>query len=252
MKILLLGGTTEAAALARLLASDGRFDATLSLAGRTKEPAAVPLKTRVGGFGGVAGLASYLSEKRIDVLVDATHPYAAQMSRNAVEASTMSVVALLSLRRPPWPRQAGDRWVEVPDAEAAALAIGPEPRRVFLAMGRQELHAFARAPQHDYLIRSVDHPGRLPLPRAEVITARGPFDATAEEALLREHGIEILVSKNSGGSATYGKIEAARRLALPVIMLARPELPFVESLASAEAALTWLAAHHEAGARRGV
>ncbi len=252
MKILLLGGTTEASALARLLAGDDRFDALLSLAGRTRHPAAAALPTRVGGFGGVDGLTAYLMERRVDCLVDATHPYAAQISANAARASVAAGVPLLGLRRPAWPRLEGDLWQEVPDAKGAVAALGEQPRRVFLAMGRLELPAFAAAPQHHYLIRSVDPPGRLELPNTEVITARGPFEAAAEEALLRDHAIEVLVCKNSGGSATYGKIEAARKLRIPVIMLARPELPGVESVESAEAALAWLTAAHEALARRGV
>ncbi len=252
MKVLLLGGTTEASELARLLARDPRFAATLSLAGRTEKPAAAPIATRVGGFGGIAGLERYIDAQGIDCLIDATHPYAAQISANAAEAAARRCVPLLALRRPPWPRLEGDLWQEVADAEAAAQALGPTPRRVFLAMGRLEVRAFAQAPQHHYLIRSIDHPGPLPLPSLQVITARGPFDPAAEEASMRDRGIEVLVSKNSGGTATYGKIEAARRLQLPVLLLARPDLPGAESVTAAEEAMAWLAADHEALARRGV
>ncbi len=253
MNLLLLGGTSEASALARHLAGDRRFRATLSLAGRTQNPAKAPVPQRVGGFGGIEGLARYLKDEAVDLLVDATHPYAAQMSRHAATAAARAEVPLLALRRPPWQRKPGDRWQEVADAAAAVEALGEAPRRVFLAMGRLELAAFAQAPQHAYLIRSVDHPGVLPLPQLKVITARGPFDETEEEALLRGEAIEILVAKNSGGSATYGKIAAARRLGLPVILLQRPALPLVESVATAEEAMAWLAARHEAAsARRGV
>jgi len=253
MKLLLLGGTSEASALARRLAGDRRFQATLSLAGRTRNPASAPIPQRIGGFGGVEGLVRYLREEDVGLLVDATHPYAAQMSRHAAEAAAAAAVPLLALRRPPWRAEPGDRWQEVADAAAAAAALGAVPRHVFLAMGRQELAPFAAAPQHDYLIRSVDAPGPLPLPRVKVITARGPFDAAAEEDLLRQAAIEVVVAKNSGGSATYGKIAAARRLGLPVILLARPELPVVESVATPEAAFDWLSARHEhATALRGV
>lgn len=252
MKVLLLGGTTEAAVLARLLAADPRFDATLSLAGRTKSPAASPLPTLVGGFGGAKGLLAYLLENKVDALVDATHPYAAQMTMHAVEAATDCDTALLALRRPAWEQQPGDRWQQVADAESAVEALGTDPKRVFLSMGRLEIHSFARAPQHDYLIRSVDHPGDLPMPYVSVITAKGPFDPAAEAALLKQHRIEVLVSKNSGGSATYGKIQAARDLGVPVIMLARPTLPWADSVTGPEAAMAWLAAHHEALAQRGV
>ncbi len=252
MKVLLLGGTTEAAALARLLAADTRFDATLSLAGRTAEPAASPLPTRVGGFGGAAGLARYLTENNVDSLIDATHPYAAQITMNAVEAATDSGVQLLAVRRPPWERQEGDLWQEVADAEAAVAALGAQPKRVFLAMGRLEAHVFAKAPQHEYLLRSIDHPGALPFPYVTVVTMRGPFDLAEETALLKDKRIEVLVSKNSGGSATYAKIQAARELGLPVIMLARPALPWSDSVATVAETMQWLGARHEALAQRGV
>lgn len=252
MKVLLLGGTTEAAAMARLLAADPRFDATLSLAGRTTQPAVSPLPTRVGGFGGAGGLAAYLIENKVDALIDATHPYAAQITMNAVEAATDSAVPLLAVRRPPWERQAGDLWQEVPDAEAAVLALGAQPKRVFLAMGRLEVHVFAKAPQHDYLLRSIDDPGALPFPYVTVVTGRGPFDLAGERALLQENRIEILVSKNSGGAATYAKIQAARALGLPVVMLARPSLPWSDSVTKVAEAMQWLNAHHEALAQRGV
>ncbi len=253
MNVLLLGGTSEASTLARRLAGDGRFRATLSLAGRTKNPAKAAIPQRIGGFGGIEGLVGHLRREAIDLLVDATHPYAAQMSRNAAAAADIAEVPLLALRRPPWERQEGDRWQEVADAAEAATALGEAPRRVFLAMGRLELAPFARSPQHAYLIRSVDHPGELPLPRLKVITARGPFAEAEEEALLRREAIEVLVAKNSGGRATYGKIAAARRLGLPVVLLRRPVLPSVESVATADEALAWLTVRHEAAsARRGV
>ncbi|GAB5468275.1 MAG: cobalt-precorrin-6A reductase [Rhodospirillales bacterium] len=252
MKVLILGGTTEASALARALAGDARFEATLSLAGRTRNPVQAPIAQRVGGFGGSAGLAAHLRREALQALIAATHPYAAQMARNAVAAAADVGLPFLALRRPPWLRQPGDRWRAVADAAAAVAALGTAPRRVFLAMGRQELAPFAAAPQHDYLIRSVDHPGALPLPKLRVITARGPFDAAEEERLLRDAEIEVLVAKNSGGSASYGKISAARRLGLPVVLLERPLLPSAETVATAEAAMAWLATHHEAAVRRGL
>ncbi len=252
MKVLLLGGTTEAAALARALAGVPDIDTTLSLAGRTKNPASSPLPTRVGGFGGAAGLQAYLAENAIDLLIDATHPYAAQIAQNAAEAAAEIGLPMLAVRRPPWEPKKGDRWQIVSEFGEAADLLGAAPRRVFLALGRLELDAFAKAPQHDYLIRSVDHPGPLPMPNVTVITARGPFDFASEEALLRKHGIEVLVCKNSGGNATYGKIEAARKLGLPVLMLVRPSLPWAETVETPEAAMAWLRTRHEALARRGV
>jgi precorrin-6A/cobalt-precorrin-6A reductase len=154
--ILILGGTTEAAALARLLAERPGIEAMISLAGRTRNPAAPPIAHRIGGFGGVEGLCSFLREREVTALIDATHPFAEQMSANAVEAAKLAGIALLALRRPAWRAEPGDRWTEVQDAEAAVAALGPEPRRVFLTTGRLELPAFLAAPQHFYLVRSVD------------------------------------------------------------------------------------------------
>ena len=223
-RILILGGTTEARRLAERLASRTDLAVTLSLAGRTAAPAAQPVPVRIGGFGGAAGLAAYLAAQAIDVLIDATHPYAAQISANAAEAAARVRMPLLALERPPWEPVDGDRWTEVADMPAAVAALGTAPRRVFLALGRKELRPFEAAPQHLYLVRSVDPvepPLALPRCRA-IITGRGPFDEAAEHALLAQHRIDVIVAKNSGGAATYGKIAAARRLGLPVIMLRRP------------------------------
>jgi precorrin-6A/cobalt-precorrin-6A reductase len=222
-RILILGGTTEARLLAQRLASRADFAVTLSLAGRTAAPAAQPVPMRVGGFGGAAGLAAWLEAQAIDVLIDATHPYAAQISRNAAEAAARARVPLLVLARPAWEPVDGDRWTEVADMPAAVVALGGPPRRVFLALGRNELRPFEVAPAHFYLIRSVDPvEPPLALPQAEYLTGRGPFDEAAEHALLARHRIDVIIAKNSGGAATYGKIAAARRLGVPVIMLRRP------------------------------
>lgn len=247
--ILILGGTTEARELAALLAARGA-EAVLSLAGRTANPVAMPVPVRLGGFGGAGGLAAHLREAGIGVLVDATHPYAAVMSHHAAEAAAMTGTPFLALRRAPWQPAPGDDWTEVAKAREAVAALGPIPRRVFLALGRQELAPFVDAPQHDYLIRSVD-PVDPPLavPHARYILARGPFDEAAEHAMLRDARIEAIVCKNSGGSATYGKIVAARALAIRVVMLRRPELPEAPGVATAEEALAWL---DHAGALRGV
>jgi precorrin-6A/cobalt-precorrin-6A reductase len=241
MRILILGGTAEARRLAERLAGRCDLAVTVSLAGRTAAPARQPVPVRVGGFGGAEGLAGYLAAEGIDALIDATHPYAAVISANAAHAARSSNVPLLALRRPPWLPLAGDRWIEVADIAAAADALGATPRRVFLALGRKELAPFAYAPQHHYLVRSVD-PVDPPLavPRATYITARGPFTEAAEHALLRAHGIEVVVAKNSGGTSTYGKIAAARRLGLPVIMPCRPAMPAVTAVDTIEDALAWL------------
>lgn len=214
---------------------------TLSLAGRTAAPAALPVPVRSGGFGGVAGLADYLTAERIGALIDATHPYAAVISANAAQAARLANVPLLAFRRPPWARREGDRWTEVADVRAAVEALGEKPRRVFLALGRKEVAPFAQAPQHHYLVRSVDPiDPPLAVPHADYILARGPFGEDDERTLLTTRGIEVIVSKNSGGSATYGKIAAARALGIDVIVLRRPELPEAPSAETVDAALAWL------------
>ena len=227
--------------MAGVLASRADLAVTLSLAGRTAQPLPQPVPVRVGGFGGAEGLADYLSAEHIDALIDATHPYAAAISANAAEAARAAHVPLLSLRRPPWKRVAGDSWVEVETMEQAVQALGQAPRRVFLALGRKELAPFASAPQHLYLVRSVD-PVDPPLavPQAIYLTARGPFSEADDRALIERHRIDAIVAKNSGGTATYGKIAAARALHLPVIMLKRPALPDTESVERVEEVLAWL------------
>ncbi len=242
MRILVLGGTTEASALARLLASDRRFEATLSLAGRTEQPKPQPIATRIGGFGGADGLAQWLMAERIEAAIDATHPYADQISANAVAACKRISIPLVSIVRPAWQPVRGDKWQIVRDAADAAAALGEAPKRVFLSLGRLDLHFFAAAPQHHYVARIIDPPQQAELPPdISFLRARGPFDLAAERRLLLDEHIEVVVSKNSGGSATYPKIEAARALGLPVIMIARPDKPAGHVVTSPEAALTYLA-----------
>ena len=226
MRVLILGGTMEARQLAERLARRCDLAVTLSLAGRTVAPALPPVPVRVGGFGGAQGLADYLRDQKIDVLIDATHPYAVTISSNAAAAAPRARVALLALRRPAWTPIAGDRWIEVGDVAGAVQALGDMPRCVFLALGRKEIAPFADAPQHSYLVRSVE-PVTPPLkvPHAVYVTARGPFAEADERAVLERHRIDIIVAKNSGGPATYGKIAAARALSLPVILLRRPLPP---------------------------
>ena len=241
MRVLILGGTTEASALASLIAGEARFDAILSLAGRTASPRAQPIATRTGGFGGADALAQWLRDEKIDAVIDATHPYADRISTNAVAACRQAHVPLASVVRPAWQAAPGDLWQGVPDTRAAAAALGQTPRRVFLSLGRQELAAFAAEPQHHYLARSVDPPQGIALPPdIRFILARGPFDQPAEEKLLADERIDVIVSKNSGGSAIYAKIAAARTLGLPVVMVARPHKPAGHPVMNAEGALTWL------------
>jgi precorrin-6A/cobalt-precorrin-6A reductase len=246
MRILILGGTTEASALAALLAGRSEFSPLLSMAGRTSDPRPLPIPTRIGGFGGVEGLARFLAQERIEAVIDATHPFAAVMSRNAAEACAKAHVPLLALRRPPWIAQAGDRWVEVSSMEEAVQALGQEPRRVFLTVGRLELPPFAFAAQHTYLVRTIEPIGdALPVPNVIAIQDRAPFDEAAERALMERESVDVVVTKNSGGAATYPKIAAARALVLPVIIVARPEKPRdVDEVASADTALEWLERRH--------
>ncbi len=229
-RILILGGTTEARQLANHLAARPDVELTLSLAGRTENPLAQQVPTRVGGFGGAEGLAAYLRDTGTNLLIDATHPYAARISANAAEAAQLAGVPIVALRRSGWERREGDRWTEVDDAAAAAVALGLPARRVFLALGRQDVGAFESAAQHHYLLRSVD-PVEPPLgvPHVDYLLARGPFREADEHRLLLEHGIDVVVCKNSGGEATYGKIAAARALGIEVVMIRRPILPTVAS-----------------------
>jgi precorrin-6A/cobalt-precorrin-6A reductase len=251
MNVLILGGTTEASAIAAGLAGDPAIHAVLSLAGRTRAPVLPAIGVRSGGFGGVDGLVRYLRAHAIDVLVDATHPFAAQISRHALQAATQAGIARLAVIRPAWAPRPGDAWTMVADMAGAVAALGTAPKKVFLTVGQQELAPFRAAPWHDYLIRSVEPPDPAFLPpRARCIAARGPFALADEHALLAGEAIEMVVTKNSGGSATAAKLEAARLLGLPVVMVARPpgvEGPMVEDAAEA---LAWL--RHQASTRRGV
>ena len=223
LRVLILGGSSEASALASALAGRVGVAATLSLAGRVREPAPQPLPVRVGGFGGVDGLVEYIRTERIDLLVDATHPFAATMSRNAREAAKRAGTTLLDAGRPPWEPVPGDCWTQVETIAAAAAELGARPLRAFLTVGRLQLAAFRAAPQHHYLVRSIepvseDHG----LVDADFVTARGPFSIEDEVGLMRRHHIDVLVTKNSGGTASVAKLDAARRLALPVVLVRPP------------------------------
>lgn len=225
-KILILGGTADARHLASRLAAMPGLDVTMSLAGRTENPRTQPVATRVGGFGGAAGLAQYLVREKIDLLVDATHPFAARIGANAVAATAQTGIPLIALARPQWQRRPGDEWIEARDMSHAAALLPEEPATIFLAVGRQEVAPFVAHARHRYIVRSVDPVAPHDLPAgATVILARGPFAAADEERLFATQGVDIVVSKNSGGAATYGKIAAARALSLPVIMIARPVQP---------------------------
>ncbi len=234
--------------MARVLAEAGA-SAIFSYAGRTETPVAQPLPTRIGGFGGVVGLAAWLRENAITHLIDATHPFAARMSRNAVQACAETGVRLLALERPAWAPGPEDDWRFVSSPEEACAALPDTPARIFLAIGKQNLAAFAARPEHAYLLRLVDAPAApLPLPNADYVLERGPFTLAHDLALLRRHRITLIVAKNAGGEGARAKLDAARALRLPVLMINRPALPAREIAETPEAALRWL--HHEAA--RGV
>lgn len=204
-----------------------------------------PLPTRVGGFGGIEGLKHYLRQQRITQVIDATHPFAAQMSRNAISACAALDIPLLAMERPAWQARPGDQWRHVPDMAAAAQALAPAMRRVFLAIGRKQLAAFAPvAAPHRFVLRVIDQTDEsLPLPAAsyELLIARGPFQLDDERALLQRHAIDAIVSKNAGGGDTYAKIEAARALGVPVVMVDRPQLPARPRCETPQQAMEWLA-----------
>lgn len=243
-QVLLLGGTFDAYTLSTRLHAAG-IPAIYSYAGATLTRRTPPLPTRVGGFGGIQGLVDYLQQHRISHVIDATHPFAAQMSRNALAACTAAGIPLLSMERPAWSAQPQDRWTPVPDMAAAAQALPPQCRNVFLSIGRKQLAAFAgRASTHRFVLRVVDHTEEaLPLPAAsyELVVARGPFALADEITLLQRHAIDCIVSKNAGGADTYAKIEAARTLQIPVVMVDRPLLPARTQCQTPQQAMDWLA-----------
>ncbi len=216
----------------------------LSLAGATANPAQAPIPQRIGGFGGVAGLATFLVRERIGAVIDATHPFASRMSANAVAACRAADTPLVVFTRPAWTPQPGDRWIEVATIDEAVDALGLGPRTVFLTQGRLQLAAFARAPQHRYIVRAIDRPAEIDaLPGCRLILERGPFSLADEVTLMRNEGVQALVTKNSGGRATYAKIEAARTLGIEVVIMRRPPAPEAETLHNLDAVMSWIAAH---------
>jgi precorrin-6A/cobalt-precorrin-6A reductase len=242
LRVLILGGTTESALLADRLAHDSRVAVTTSLAGRTRRPAPVPGTLRVGGFGGAQGLAAWLAQSGTQAVVDATHPFAAGISAHAATACALAGVPRLQLLRPAWEPGPGDDWRHAADIEAAAAVVAANgARRVFLSIGRQELAPFAAAGGVHFLVRMIDAPDRPPpLADCEVLLGRGPFREADETALFRERGIELVVAKNSGGDATRAKLDAARALGLPVVMVERPTPPPGPRVETVGEALAWI------------
>jgi precorrin-6A/cobalt-precorrin-6A reductase len=239
-RVLVLGGTGEARLLATALVADG-VDVLSSLAGRVADPVLPPGEVRIGGFGGVTGLAAWLQAHPVDAVVDATHPFAETMTASASSAAELAGVPLLRLQRPGWTAGPGDDWRWVDSLEDAAAAVAGFDR-VFLTTGRQGLAAFAELTAH-CTVRSVDPP-EPPLPaRTTVVLERGPFSLDDERALLREHAVQVVVTKDSGGHMTEAKLVAARALGVPVVLVRRPALPpGVATVATVEAALAWLRA----------
>jgi precorrin-6A/cobalt-precorrin-6A reductase len=241
-RILILGGTSDALELANHLSANEHFSLIYSLAGRVEHPR-VPnqnCEIRKGGFGGIDGLISYLTTHRIQAIIDATHPFAAQITRHAEQASQTTHIPLLIYARPRWSAVPQDRWHEVLNLQSAADLIPGLGRRVFLAIGRQEVSVFAHCTGVHFLIRSIEPPtGPLP-PDASILLARGPFHLDDERTLLRDHAIDVIVTKNSGGPATYAKVEAARQLNIPVIMVQRPPAPSAPSVTTIPAVEEWL------------
>jgi precorrin-6A/cobalt-precorrin-6A reductase len=244
IRVLILGGTGDASELAAKISLLPGVEVITSLAGRTRQPSVSTGSVRIGGFGGQAGLVQYVQAQKIDFLIDATHPFAAQISWNAAAAATEAGIPHLRLIRPAWQPMSGvnsDYWIEVDTLEAAAAAIPNTAKRVFLTTGRQQLAPFVPLTHLWFLIRSIDPPTpETPMPNGLLLLDRGPFTLEQERHLLIEHQIALIVSKNSGGEATYAKILAARELRLPVVMVRRPAMPVGMQVSSVEAAIAWL------------
>lgn len=240
--VLILGGTTEARRLAEALAEDPAYRVTTSLAGRVGAPVLPPGGTRIGGFGGPAGLAGWLLAHDVTHVVDATHPFAERMSFNAAQAAALSGVPLLALRRPGWTPVPGDSWTFADSLAQAAELLPGLGGRAFLTTGRMGLHTFAHLTETWFLVRSVDPPDGPVPPRLEVLLDRGPFGLDEERGLLARHRIEVLVTKDSGGAATAPKLTAAREAGIPVLVVRRPPVPRgVPEAATPSAVLRWLA-----------
>jgi precorrin-6A/cobalt-precorrin-6A reductase len=238
-KVLILGGIRDSVILAEKAAQIPGIEVITSLAGRTENP--IISATRVGGFGGALGLADYLHSHQIKALIDATHPFAAEISNNAAKAVQMVNIPRLMLVRPPWEKIEGDTWIEVESNEKAAAILPNLAKRVFLTIGRQELATFAHLQNIWFLMRAIDPPqAEILIPPGQLLLDRGPFTLTAERGLLLDYQIEAIVSKNSGGDATYPKIVAAREFGIPVVMVKRPPIPKGEKVSEVETALLWL------------
>ena len=242
--LLLLGGTAEGRELAVRLRDVPDLRVVTSLAGRLDDPRLPAGEVRSGGFGGASGLAVWLRANAPALVVDATHPFAGQISRNALAACAVTESLLLRLQRPGWTASVGDRWLRVPDVAAAADLVPTVGRRPLLTTGRQDLTTFTGHPVCallDLVVRCVEPPEQSLPARTTVLLARGPYTLDSELALLRQRGIDVLVTKDSGGDHTRAKLDAARELGVPVVMVERPPMsPGVATVASVAEAEQWV------------
>lgn len=226
--------------MAHLFAQQNR-DAIFSYAGRTDNPKPQPLPTRFGGFGGTIGLVNYLKMHKITHVIDATHPFAAQMSKNTTKACSQTGVELCALERGCWMPEPADNWTNVPDIQAAVTAIPAEKCNIFLAIGKQNLDVFAERPNHHYLVRLVDKPKfTLPFPSCSIVISKGPFSHTEDEKLLQKHAINLIIAKNSGGTGARAKLDAARNIGIKVIMIDRPYIPHRLTFTKVKNVIDWL------------
>ena len=241
LRVLILGGIGDAVELAIKIANIPGIEVITSLAGRTREPANLPGNVRTGGFGGVRGLTNYLREMQIDLLIDATHPFANQISENAAAATQEVGIPRLMVIRPPWEKLEDDDWLEVEDNLAAATTLANRAKRVFLTIGRQEIGTFAHLQEIWFLMRMIDPPNTdVIVPPGLILCDRGPFNLENEQEILLKYNIDTIVSKNSGGNATYPKIIAARKLGIKVVMVNRPPVPPGKQVADVDSACKWL------------
>lgn len=241
-RILVLGGTAEASALIKACEDYKDFHLILSLAGVTKNPVIpVSIDTRIGGFGGIEKMIEWIKEYKIDLLIDATHPFAQQITRNAYQAAQKANMPFLRLERPAWQKKDGDIWQEVQTVQEAVMMLGQQSRNVFVTIGRKELLPFKECMvPHRYWIRSVDRPESIYIPdHAQLIQAKGPFSEADEIIFLKQHYIDCIVSKNSGGKTVYAKISAARKLNIPVILIQRPKVELMPCVHTWQEAYQW-------------
>ncbi|MGG6295482.1 cobalt-precorrin-6A reductase [Leptolyngbya sp. AN02str] len=240
-RVLILGGTAEAAELAQRLEALSHVDVITSLAGVTSQPKPLPGTLIRGGFGGVDGLVDYLKAEAIALLIDATHPFAAQISHAAAAAAERCKIPRLMVVRPAWKPEAGDRWIEVPTIQAAVEAVSCLGRRVFLTIGRKELSRFADLTSCWCLMRLLESPlADRPMPLGTAVYDRPPYTVEGDRQLMVEHRIDTVLTKNSGGAATVSKLVAARELNLPMVMVQRPSLPDGVQVSDVERAVAWV------------